>query len=510
MSKIKIALILVFIAGALVRVADVLRPIDKPSWRECDLGAVSRNFIQEGFDPLNPRIDWRGNSPGYAEMEFTLYPAIIAASYEVFGVHDFIGRVWAFLFSLGAMFFFIQLARRYLDDFFAIFAALFFAFNPLIVEISTSIQPEGLMMLTYVAAAYFFTQWLDEEKSNYFWLALGSTALTLLAKATAGHIGLFFGALLLQKYGLGILKQTKVWIFGVLSLLPCLLWYIHGKSLWKTYGNSLGVSNEYHWVGPDFFTNPYFIKGILRLEFVYVWMIFGLLVGVFAVWQGYREKTARHALLWLASVFVMYIAAARTTADDWASYYHVFSVPAVALLFGFGLQKLFDYMRRSADHFSDFSLPRIMLKAGLIFLIAFSAGAALINEAIKVRANFLEKRVPDPAFVCARQIKPALKKPGLILASGGNCFDPDGYPVAFNASFMFYWLERKGFNICVEEQSIERVEEFASRGSVYFVAAKSYLKNKPDFQAGLIDKYAITAECEEFYVFDLTGQNRER
>ena len=484
MSKIKVVLICVFIAGALVRVVDVLRPIDKASWRECDLGAVSRNFVEEGFNPLMPRIDWRGNTPGYAEMEFTLYPSLIAASYKVFGVHDFIGRIWAFLFSLGALFFFIQLARRYLDDFFAIFAALFFAFNPLIVEISTSVQPEGLMMLTYVAAAYFFTGWIDEEKSKYFWLAVISTALTLLAKATAGHIGLFFGVLLLQKYGLGVFRQAKIWIFGALSLIPCLLWYIHGKGIWKAYGNSLGVSNEYHWIGPDFFTNPYFIKGLLRLEFLHVWMVFGIIVGLFAVWQGYKEKTARHALIWMGSVFLMYFAAARTTADDWASYYHVFSVPAAALLFGFGVQKLWDYMRKTAEHFSDFSLLHILFKVGLIFLVVFSTGAALLYEAVNVRAGILERRLEDPAYVCAKQIKSDLKKPGLILASGGNCHDPDGYALAYNASFMFYWLERKGFNLCVEDENIEKVEEFAKKGPVYFVASKPQLKAKPEFESG--------------------------
>lgn len=506
MSKVKIALILVFVAGGIVRVADVIRPIDKPSWRECDLGAVSRNFVEEGFDPLRPRIDWRGNSPGYAEMEFTLYPTLIAASYKVFGVHDFIGRVWAFLFSLGALGFFIQLARRYLDPFFAIFASLFFAFNPLIVDISTSVQPEGLMMFTYIAAAYFFTRWIDEERTKDFWIAVVCTALTLLAKATAGHIGLFFGTLLLQKYGLRIFKQARVWIFGALSLAPCLLWYVHGKSLWRAYGNSLGVSNEYHWIGPDFFTNPYFLKGILKLELLHVWMIFGLIVGIFAVWQGFKEKTARHALLWLGSVFLMYLAAARTTADDWASYYHVFSVPAVALLFGFGIQKLWTYMQKAADTFSDYSLLRIGLKVGLIFLVILSAGAALLYEAVTVRANLLEKRIADESYVCAKQIKPELKKPGLILASGGHCLDPDGYPLAFNSSFMFYWLERKGFNICIEDTEVEKVAEFAQRGAVYFVAAKPNLKDKPEFEKGLLEKYPIAAECETFYVFDLTSK----
>lgn len=503
MSKAKIVLILIFVAGALVRVADVMRPIDKASWRECDLGSVSRNFVQEGFAPLYPRIDWRGNTPGYAEMEFTLYPTLIAFTYKIFGVHDFIGRAWAFVFSLGAMFFFFRLARYYLDDFFAVFAALFFAFNPLIVDISTSVQPEGLMMFAYVAAAWFFIKWLDEETSKYFWLATGFTALTLLAKATAGHIGLFFGFLLLQKYGMGIFRQSRVWLFGVLSLAPCLLWYVHGKSLWKTYGNSLGVSNEYHWIGPDFFTNPYFLKGILGLELFHVWAVFGIVVGAFAVWRGWREKAFRHAALWLGSAFLMYFAAARTAADDWASYYHVFSVVPVSLIFGFGIKKLWDYIRHSADHFNDFSLSRNFLKLGLVLAVAFSAGTALLYEAVRVRANFLEKRLTDSSFVCAQTIKPKLEKPGLILASGGNCLDPDGYPLAFNSSFMFYWLERKGFNVCVEEESVDKTREYSARGAKYYLVQKSHLKTRPDFESGLRNNFSLVAECDEFLVFDI-------
>lgn len=503
MSKVKIVLIAIFVLGALVRVADVLRPIDKASWRECDLGSISRNFVEEGFNPLYPRIDWRGNSPGYAEMEFTLFPTLIAATYKVFGVHDFIGRLWAFLFSLGTLFFFFKLARHYLDDFFSIFAALFFTFNPLVLEASTSIQPEGLMIFTYVAAVYFFVKWLDEENGKYFWLAVAATALTLLAKATAGHIGLFFGALLLQKYGLSVVRQSKVWLFGLFSLLPCVLWYFHAKSLWKTYGNSLGVSNEYHWIGPDFFTNPYFIKGILRLEFLHVWMIFGFVVGAFAIWRGWGEKTARHLLFWFLSIFLMYFAAARTTADDWASYYHIFSVPPAALLFGYGIKKLWDYMRAAADHFSDYSLPRVLLKLALILFITGSAGTALLYEAVKARATFLEKRLPDPSFTCAQRIKPALVSPGLILVSGESCLDTEGYATAYNASFMFYWLERKGFNVCIEEESLEKVREFAAKGVKYYVVQRSNLKAKPDLESGLRGAFPLITECDGFLVFDI-------
>lgn len=503
MNKIKLILILIFLVGAGLRFADVMRPINRASWRECDLGAVARNYSEESMNPFYPRIDWRGNSPGYAEMEFPLYPYLIAITYKIFGIHDFLGRIWAFLFSLGTLFFFYKLAREYLSDFSLIFASAFFAFNPLIVEFSTSIQPEGLMILFYTASAYFFLKWLKTDKNRDFWLACAATSLTFLSKATSAHIGLFFSVLLLQKFGLKIFKQSRVWLFALISLLPALIWYAHARGLWKNYGNSLGVSNEYHWIGTDFFTNSYFIKGILFSEFSVVWVYFGLAIGIFAVFKGLDEKIIRQCLLWLGSIFIMYVIAARTTADDWASYYHIFSIPPAALIFGFGAGKFSEIFSSLFNFFSDFSMTEKLKKSVLLAAVAFAVLAVFALEARQIRANLLENRTLDASFACEQKIKPAIQKEGLILVSGGHCFDADGYELAYNASFMFYWLDRKGFNICVEDQSLENVRGFAAKGAKYFIAQKSIVAEKPGFEAELKQNFPLVADSSEFFVFDL-------
>ena len=504
MSKSRILIITLFLLAAVLRLADTFRPINQASWRECDLGAISRNFAEEGMSPLYPRIDWRGDGPGYAEMEMPIFPFVTAITYKIFGVHEQLGRIWAFLFSLGALLFFFLLAREYLSEFAAIVAFAFFALNPLIIDESTAIQPEGLMIFSYIAAIYFFIRWLKTDGSAQFFGAAALTALTLLAKAPSAHIVLFFGILLIDKYGLNVIKQGKVWLFGILSFLPAALWYVHAKNLWLTYGNSLGVSNEYHWIGLDFFTTGYFIEGILKLEFHYAWISFGVIVGAFAIWKGYREDVAKHSLLWLASIFALYILAARTTSEDWANYYHVFSIPPVALIFGFSIKKIWDYAQEFADGFSSRSLAPNLGQAALIVIVTGSILVTLLFEAKQVRANFLGKRVPDEAHTCAAKIKPAMKTDGLIVASGGHCMDKNGYALAYNASFMFYWLDRKGWNICIEDQSIEKINSFAVQGAKYFVAQRSMLKEKPGFEEYLRRDYVLTSECDEFIVFDLT------
>src|SRR6476619_801956 len=227
-----ILIVILFSAAALVRFADVFRPINQASWRESDLGAVSRNFYSVGMNLFYPRIDWRGDGPGYAEMELPLYPWLTAATYKVFGVHDQTGRVWSFVFSLGAMLFFFLLARQFLSVFASTIAFAFFALNPLMVEIATSIQPEGLMIFSYIAAVYFFIRWLRTNTRSHYWLATFATALTLLAQAPAAHIGVFFGILLLEKYGLRAYRNVRVWMFGFLTVTPSILWYAHAKNLW--------------------------------------------------------------------------------------------------------------------------------------------------------------------------------------------------------------------------------------------------------------------------------------
>ena len=501
----KSLIIILFLAASLLRLADAFRPIDKASWRECDLGSISRNFVQEGMNPFYPRVDWRGDGPGYAEMELPLYPYLIAITYKVFGIHDYFGRIWACLFSLGTMFFFFRLAREYLSLFASTVAFAFFALNPLMVELSTAVQPEGLMILTYIASVYFFIKWLKSEKNSFFWAALVFTAFTLLSKAPAAHIGLLFGVLLIEKYGWKVFREAKVWIFGIFATLPSLLWYFHAKNLWILYGNSLGVSNEYHWIGWDFFTDPNFFQGILRTEFLDVWLVFGIVAGAFAIWRGYNEELSRNSLLWLASIFTFYIVAARTTSENWAYYYHVFSIPPVALIFGLSIKKLWDFAREFADTYSRQALMERLIRVAIMAVLLVGIMASLLLEAKQLRDKLDENRIEVQSYSFAQRVKPLMTTDGLILASGGHNQNPKGYQLAYNSSYFFYWLGRKGWNIAVEDQSLARVRDFARKGAVAFVAEKKFLALAPRFETELRQAYPVTTEDHDFLLFDLTA-----
>jgi len=96
LKRANIVFLALFFLGAWIRSLDVWRPVDgrvRESWRECDYAAVARNFYREGMNILYPRIDWRGDGPGYAEMEFPVIPWTMAALYKIFGYQEVLGRV---------------------------------------------------------------------------------------------------------------------------------------------------------------------------------------------------------------------------------------------------------------------------------------------------------------------------------------------------------------------------------------------------------------------------------
>ena len=343
MKRAKIIFLCLFLLGAGIRAIDVARPFDgsiREVWRECDVASIAKNYYRESMNLFYPKVDWRGDGPGFVEIEFPIFPWFVAVLYKVFGFDEVLGRALAYLFSLFTLLIFFRLSRYFLPDLGAIASSLFFILSPLAVRMSNRLQPEGLMFASYLLAAYAFIRWLDDNSWKYYCIALFATALAILSKATAAHIGFLFAILILTKKGLSVLGKTRVWFFAVISLLPAAIWYTHAYNFWLNYGNSLGLSNEYHWINWEFFSKSTSAPIIGRLEISYVWMPTGLILALFGVFYKRSEMVVKYSLCWLASVFIFYIIAARSAGNIALDYYHVFSAVPAALLIGAGAEEM--------------------------------------------------------------------------------------------------------------------------------------------------------------------------
>ena len=128
--------------AAVVWAIDLWRPFDgrtRNSWREADDAAIARNFYREGMNILYPRIDWRGNGPGYAEMEFPILSWTMAAGYSVVGVRPELGRVIAYVASIVGLVAFLAVAAGLLPRVGVAAAGVFFALSPLVTRVANEI-----------------------------------------------------------------------------------------------------------------------------------------------------------------------------------------------------------------------------------------------------------------------------------------------------------------------------------------------------------------------------------
>ncbi len=496
-KKIRGAFFCLFLIGAAVRAVDVARPADgriRESWRECDYAALARNFAREGMNILRPRIDWRGTGPGYAEMEFPVIPWTMAVFYKIFGLHEEIGRLLMWIVSLLTLLVFFALARRLLPPPGAVAASLFFVLNPLAVRVSNALQPEGLMLLFLLLGVHFFLRWLDEGARSSYWIAIASTAAAILVKAPAAHIGILFVGLLFWKKGIRAFRRADVWIFGLLALAPAAVWYVHAHRFFLEFGNSLGLSNESHWFGWDLVRSPRFLllllKGGVRTEGLFVWTPLGaaLLGALFFLRK--RSDVRRIILWWLAAIGLYFLAAIRTVGDSWAAYYHVAAVPPAALTIG-AVTAWFARRRLSSGLIR---FERIFVVVGLLGVFGF--------ETFLVFRDF-HPRIYEPLFRCSTSFASSISDGELILVTGGPSKDETGRPVAFNASYFFYWLDCKGWNIPSDTASLGEVRAFARKGARFFIGEKGSLAARPGLEEELRASFPVITECPEAILFRL-------
>src|SRR5574342_520304 len=88
-----LALILILFSSLILKFYHFDNPIaDWHSWRQADTSSVSRNFAQNGFDLLHPRMDnisnvqsGLDNPQGYFFVEFPLYNIFQAGLFMTFG-----------------------------------------------------------------------------------------------------------------------------------------------------------------------------------------------------------------------------------------------------------------------------------------------------------------------------------------------------------------------------------------------------------------------------------------
>jgi 4-amino-4-deoxy-L-arabinose transferase-like glycosyltransferase len=494
----KWTLILIVLAAFVVRLIQIEQPfIDPWSWRQSDVAAIARNFLENGFHFSRPQIDWAGNERGYVGTEFPILPFAAALSYRGLGVHEWIGRIQGVLFFVATLPFFFLLVRRIFGGVIAIWATFFYAFAPLSIVASRVFMPDVPSLSLAIAGIYFFLRWLDEDR--FRWLASSSILISfaLLIKLPTALIGAPLLYLLVaavydrrnssaEEVGghrpplQDLFTRWGLWLFALIALVPSALWYWHAHRIAEKF-------YPYHFFGGGGFRimNASWYWKIAQqtaLSSLTLPLVALAIIGVFVAPRG---KYARLFHWWLGAMLLFVFFVGWGNRHQW---YQLPLVPIAAVLAGCACQRAASFLPSG----------RIVHAVGSIFLAGWFG----------ISAYQCARPFYRPAAAGLRnlglELQEATTANGLIIAA------TDGDPT------VFYYAHRKGWHFLGDgvydgnpldsAQIIANLEKLRGRGAthlVFYAGTRWWLDYYQEFAERLAVSATLVEETPEFTIFKL-------
>lgn len=339
----------VFFVSAIIFLGFLLRlyrfdgPVaDWHSWRQADTSAVSRIFVEKGFDILHPKYldisnvqTGKNNPQGFRFVEFPLYNILQAAGYKFIGIYTLEewGRIVTIISSLLCGLFLYLFSKKHFGFVIALFTLIFYMVMPFSVYYGRAILPDTTMIMASLGGIYFFDIYLKKKgNSKYYFLFLSTifTSSSLLLKPYAVFFVLPQIILAIDKYKYRVLSRIDLWIHLFIAVVPLVLWRIWMLQFPEGVPFSLWLLNENGIrLRPSFF-RWIFYERIAKLILGYVGIVF--------VFFSFPEiKKTKNFLLPVsfAASSLLYIVIF-ATGNVQHDYYQILIIPSIALFCGMG------------------------------------------------------------------------------------------------------------------------------------------------------------------------------
>jgi Dolichyl-phosphate-mannose-protein mannosyltransferase len=503
-SQLLIGLSILAVAARLIFIDQPY--VDHWSWRQSDVAAIARNFLQNGFRFGYPQIDWAGNAPGYVGTEFSILPFIAAVCYKFAGVHEWIGRIQAvILFAVSLPFFFL-LVREIFGSTAALWASFFYSFTPLNVFAGRSFMPDVPSLSFAVVGLYFFLRWVEHGEYSSFFVAAIAISLSLLIKITSivivaplvylavaafsdrqnsrkGDLQIAPAVLETPAPCVGAWRTPlKFVLFAGIALLPSSIWYWHA-----------------HQIAEKFYPHHFFGAGGIRVEsFAWYWHI--------------AQQTLVSSLTPLLSLMAL-IGLLVAPRSKYSRFFHWWLVAMVLFIIavGYGNRHLW------------YQLPLVPIAAAFAGAACAFVGSKISSRVIVVTLSvLLVSSFTTLAFWC---IQPFYQSSAAQLRDAGlelkKVTPPDAFIVAADMGdpTIFYYAERKGWHFLENdaiyngtpddsEQAIENLERLRRRGATHFVFTRNtfwWLQSYPEFVDYLSKHATLFKATPEFRIYKLTN-----
>jgi 4-amino-4-deoxy-L-arabinose transferase-like glycosyltransferase len=459
--------------------------VDHWSWRQSDVAAIARNFLQNGFRFGYPQIDWAGNAPGYVGTEFPILPFIAAVCYKFAGVHEWSGRIQAvILFAVSLPFFFL-LVREIFGSTAAIWASFFFCFTPLNVFAGRSFMPDVPSLSFAIVGLYFFLRWVEHSESSSFFVAAIAISLSFLIKITsivivAPLVHLVCADMSALSKAATCRRIPKLLLFAAIALLPSTIWY------WHAYQ-----------IAEKFYPHHFFGAGGIRIE-------------SFSSYWHIARQTLTSSLTPILSLMAL-IGLLVAPRMKYSRFFHWWLVAMVLFIIavGYGNRHLW------------YQLPLVPIAAAFAGAACVFVSSEISSRVIAVTLSILlVSSFTTLAFWCVQPLYQSsaaqLRDAGLKLKKGTP---PDALIVAADMGdpTIFYYAERQGWHFLEtdaiyngnpddSEQAIENLERLRLGGATHFVFTKNtfwWLRSYPEFVAHLTNNAKVIGATPEFRIYEL-------
>lgn len=357
-KKELILLFVIFVLGFFVRLYRFTSPVaDWHSWRQVDTSAVSRNFVENGFDILHPRYDdisnvqsGKDNPNGYRFVEFPIFNIVQAGLFKFVGIMSLEewGRLVSIFASLSGSFFLYLLVRRRANNKIALLVLMFALFLPYNIYYGRTILPDGAMVATFLGSLFFLDTWLDGlrtkvRKTNGIFLIISLVflAMSLLLKPYTVFYAVTFFVLLWSVLKWKMFSKWELWLYAICALLPLVAWrkymlsYPEGipANSWLFNGNGIRFRPAFfRWI---------FYERITKLIAGYAGVIF-LPIGAIILWMKEKERYFFFSFGISALAYICIIATGNVQHD----YYQIVIMPAVAIFLGFGAAGAIEFLKK--------------------------------------------------------------------------------------------------------------------------------------------------------------------
>lgn len=455
--------------------------VDSQAWRQADTAAIARSFYAEGYDLLHPRVEWRGNTPGYVESEFPLYPFAVALVYSLLGgVQEWVGRLISALASVAAGVLLYGLGiRLYGPGWPPRLAALLFFLSPYNVYFGRAFMPEATMLFFSVGALLAFADWAESGGRALFFAAVVAAALAFLVKIPTLYLGFPLVALAWARWGWGFLRRPVLWLFLVLVILPPVLWYTHAHRLFEQTGLTFGIWNRYgydKWAGSGAGLD-YWLLMAQRLGhgvFTPVGLVLAA-IGLSCHRRGDRSEMA--VIAWLGGLLLYLVLVPE--GNRRLEYYQLPLVAPGMLLAGKALGGLLCPRVVAGcwwDQASRRLRPRYRAALAGALVIAVGAWGVAAAESLYRPGNGLYEYYLS-CHRAGQLLSASLPVEALLVA--GDVDENAGAPFRAQSPTLLYYCNRKGWQVTPDELRPALLDSLAGLGADYLLVAGGFARDNP-------------------------------